>query len=674
MGEIRIEPGSPSPLGASEHKHGVNFALVSKHATSITLCLFSPGAHRPFFEIALNPNTHRTGFVWHVRLQGLPSLELEYGYRIAGPKDPPHMFHPELVLSDPYAKALATPHTWGDWEALNHMPPRAKLLFPPFFDWEGTFSPRIPMEDLIIYEAHVRGFTLHLSSGVQNKGTFRGLIEKIPYLKELGINAIELLPIFEFNECENAHVNPKTEERLKNYWGYSTINFFSATPRYASTETWNGTVMEFRELVRELHKHGIELILDVVYNHTAEGGKTGPVYTFKGIDNDLYYLLKENGEYLNFSGTGNTMNANDPTVVELILDSLRYWVTEMHVDGFRFDLASCLTRDENGEPLADPPVIKRIAEDPVLKNVKLIAEAWDAGGLYQVGNFPAYERWAEWNGRYRDVVRRFLKGTDGYAGPFATALCGSQDLYAPDRTPAHSINFITAHDGFTLKDLVSYQEKHNVENGEENRDGLNENDSWNCGVEGITKKHKVIALRERQVRNFLTSLFLSLGTPMILMGDEYGHTRYGNNNAYSQDNALNWFLWDELKRNASLYQFCRQLIAFRKKAPLLRRTTFLTTDDVDWHGTMPFSPSWEEPSRFVAYTLKDHNPLYVAFNASFELKHVTLPPPPPGKHWYCIIDTSADAPRDFVEHPLECEFLKERVSMKEYSAFVAQAY
>ncbi len=673
MSEITVERGMPLPLGATSQKHGINFAIVSKNATAVTLCLFTPGAHQPFFEIALHPDMHRTGFVWHVLLHHLPSHEIEYGYRIIGPEGPPHAFHPELVLSDPYAKALATPYLWGDWDSL-HTPPKAKVVLPPHFDWEGTSFPRIPMEDLIIYEAHVRGFTAHRSSEVHHKGTFCGFKEKIPYLKELGVNAIELLPMFEFNECENTHVNPKTGEKLKNYWGYSTINFFSPMQRYAASKEWHGAITEFREFVRELHKQNMEVILDVVYNHTAEGGATGPVYNFKGIDNNVYYIVGEKGEYANYSGTGNTFNANEEIVTELILHSLRYWVSEMQVDGFRFDLASCLTRDAKGHPLANPPLIQRIVEDPILKDVKLIAEAWDAAGLYQVGSFPAYERWAEWNGRYRDVVRRFIKGTDHHAGAFATALSGSQDLYAPDRAPYHSINFITAHDGFTLRDLVSYQQKHNEENGEENRDGMNENDSWNCGAEGISKKRKVLELRKRQIRNFLTALFFSLGVPMLLMGDEYGHTRYGNNNAYPHDNALNWFLWDELKRNAPIYEFCRNLIAFRKKTSLLRRTTFLTTDDIDWHGIAPFSPDWSEKSRFLAYTLKGHHPLYIAFNAHFEPLNVRLPPPPQGKHWHYIINTSLEPPRDFVAHPSECDPVKEHITMEEHSAFVAQAY
>ena len=446
--------------------------------------------------------------------------------------------------------------------------------------------------------------------------------------------------------------------------------------RYVSDHSWTGAIDEFKTMVRELHKEGIEVILDVVYNHTAEGNHDGPTYSFRGIDNASYYLLDDKGEYLNFSGTGNTVNANQPSVTQFILDSLKYWVSEMHVDGFRFDIASCLVRGLKGEPLPLPPVIHAITFDPLLAEVKLIAEPWDAAGLYQVGSFPGENRWAEWNGKFRDNVRRFLKGTEGIAGAFAGSISGSQELYGNGRRPYHSINFITAHDGFSLKDLVCYQEKHNIANGEDNRDGLNENDSWNCGVEGPTKNRQILQFRAMQMRNLHMALMVAIGTPMILMGDEYGHTRDGNNNTYCQDNALNWFLWDELKKNAPFERFYRLMIHFRNDHPIFHRTEFLSPEDVNWHGHTPHQPNWDPHSRFVAYTLKDKEKgqdLYIAFNPDFNAAHVTLPPPPEGKKWHRIVDTAQLPPNDFVEHPSEIPPLKFTYDMPSHSALLAKA-
>jgi len=427
-------------------------------------------------------------------------------------------------------------------------------------------------------------------------------------------------------------------------------------------------------MVKELHKNGIEVILDVVYNHTAEGNEQGSYYSFKGIDNPIYYMMNSDGHYLNFSGCGNTFNCNHPVVSRLILDSLRYWVSEMHVDGFRFDLASILTRDPQGIPLADPPVVQMITNDPLLADVKLIAEAWDAAGLYQVGSFPGGGRWAEWNGQYRDVVRRFIKGTDNQVGAFARALCGSDDLYGGNRQPYHSINFVTAHDGFTMRDLVSYQGKHNQSNGEENRDGSDHNESWNCGQEGETKNRKIHHLRERQIRNFFVCLLCSIGTPMILMGDEYGHTKWGNNNTWSQDNELNWFLWDELEKNQELFSFVSKLIQFRLKQPLLRRADFLRNEDVHWHGTDPMQADWGAASRFLAYTLIDHEKehhLYIAFNSYFEDLHTTLPSPPESKKWHRIVDTSLSHPIE--EHPHTAP-IKFTYDIRSHSAVVFQSF
>ncbi|HEY2811234.1 MAG TPA: isoamylase [Rhabdochlamydiaceae bacterium] len=674
---MNITPGRPLPLGVSLHQDVWNFALFSRHSTKVTLFLFEKGAKAPFFEHALDPEANRTGWTWHLAIRGIWQKEVEYAYKIEGSnEDPKNRFRPDILLSDPYAKGLNTPLQWGAPRNFPEHPPRGKLILDAPFDWEGIQSPCIPMEEMIIYEMHVRCFTQHSSSKVKHPGSFLGVVEKIPYLKNLGVNALELMPIFEFNECENPHKNPKTSEALKNLWGYSTINFFSPMNRYAVTDSWTGALDDFRALVKELHKNGIEVILDVVYNHTAEGPREGPYYSFRGIDNQVYYILDPTGGYLNFSGTGNTVNANNPTVSRLIVDSLRYWVTEMHVDGFRFDLASCLTRDDSGNPLLSPPLIHLITHDKDLSHIKLIAEAWDAGGLFQVGSFPGEDKWGEWNGKYRDSARRFLKGTDGYSGAFASALCGSEDLYGKTFKPYHGINFITAHDGFTLRDLVSYQEKHNAENGEGNRDGNDQNDSWNCGIEGLTKDPSILKLREQQMKNMHTALLLSIGTPMVLMGDEYGHTRLGNNNAYPQDNALSWFLWDEEKKNVSFNRFYRLVILFRKQHALFQRKKFLAAKDIDWHSQKPLHPNWQEDSRFIAYTLKDHvskEHIYIAFNAHFQSTLIALPDPPQNKKWRRIIDTSLESPHDFIENPLAHPAFPPTYEMPAYSAFVAKA-
>ncbi len=654
---MNIEMGSTSPLGVSRQGKGLNFALYSEHANAVSLCLFSPLSKQPFAEIPLN----KTGPVWHILLKNLTTERLEYGYRIG-----------TLILSDPYSRGLSTSQEWGhrgiDEEKTI---PRSKIILDTPFDWQYTRKPNIAPEEVILYEMHVRSFTKHVSSQTKAPGTFLGIIEKIPYLKNLGINAVELMPIFEFDECQNVHTHPKTGAFLKNMWGYATMNFFSPMNRYSSSRGWNAALDDFRMLVREMHKNGIEVYLDVVYNHTAEDGNEGPAFSFKGIDNSVYYMLQPDGDYFNFSGTGNTFNANHPAVMALILDSLRFFANEMQVDGFRFDLASCLTRDQKGTPLANPPLIAAISSDPDLTHVKLIAEAWDAAGLYQVGHFPGGSRWHEWNGVFRDTVRRFIKGTDGQASAFASALLGSKELYASShRRPYHSINFVTAHDGYTLRDLVTYQNKHNEDNGEENRDGANDNESWNCGQEGPTQNRKINVLREKQMRNFHTALMVAIGTPMILMSDEYGHTRHGNNNAYCQDNELNWFLWDELEKNAGFARFHRLMVQFRNQNPLLKRRDFIEEHDINWHGHEPLKPNWAPENRFVAYTLND---LYIAFNAHFQEAYIHLPPPPPGKQWYRIVDTSLFPPNDITEdfhsHPLKYTY-----TMQDHSALIARAF
>lgn len=675
--KIQKERGFPAPLGSSFRENGVNFALFSEHATTVTLCLFSPNAKTPFAEIPLDPHLNCTGQVWHILLKNLSDKSLEYGFRVDGPKSlRGSAFDPRKILLDPYAKGLNTTQKWGCKNTNSaQWPPRGKVILDAPFDWQGTRPPRIPVEKLIIYEMHVRGFTNHPSSQTTSPGTFLGIVEKIPYLKSLGINAIELMPIFEFDECENERLNPKTQEKLKNVWGYSTINYFSPMNRYSASQNWTGALDDFRTLVREMHKNGIEVYLDVVYNHTAEGSSTGPLFSFKGIDNQVYYMLDPEGKYLDFSGTGNTLNANHPVVCQLILDSLRYWVSEMHVDGFRFDLASCLTRNAHGIPLPNPPLIEAMTADPILANVKMIAEAWDAGGLYQVGTFPGGKRWFEWNGQYRDVIRRFIKGTENQAGSFAKAMSGSEELYALNGFPYNSINFITAHDGFTLCDLVSYQNKHNIQNAESNRDGTSENDSWNCGCEGPTNDPQIIQLRERQMRNLHVALMVAIGTPMILMGDEYGHTKNGNNNSYCQDNILNDFLWDKLKHNEGFVRFHKLMIQLRKENPLLHRTEFLDDTDVSWHSQIPYQPNWGKESRFVAYTLNDKTGsehLYIAFNAGFEEVQIQLPQPPERKQWRLIVDTSKPSPQDFCENSKSLEVLKGTYKMMSYSALIAK--
>ena len=639
--------GFPTPLGITKVENTLNFAFVSTSNAKTSLVFYAKSDKHPFLTVLLNPKINRTGKVWHVGISELPP-EFNYGISIGG----------QNILIDPYATSLNINSEWG-----GGLPnPLLCSYKEASFDWGSDTAPQIPMQDVIIYEMHVRGMTISPTSHASNRGTFLGIIEKIPYFKELGVNALELLPIYEFNECENPHKNPKTGEQLYNYWGYSTINFFSPLRRF-------GTVEEFKQMVKELHKNKIEVILDVVYNHTAEGNEDGHTYAYRGLANSTYYILGPKGEYYNYSGCGNTLSCNHPIVRKMILDSLRYWVGEMHVDGFRFDLASIMTRDTTGAILSNPPVIESIASDPLLANCKLIAEAWDAAGLYQVGSFPAHERFAEWNGKYRDTVRKFIKGTDGEAGNFSKAICGSQELYAHSgRKPYHSVNFITSHDGFTLRDLVTYNQKHNEENGEMNRDGMNDNDSWNCGDEGLSSNPAVNKLRDKQMRNFIVTLFTSIGTPMLLMGDEYGHTRRGNNNTYCHDNELNWFLWDQLQENEEFFTFVKQMITFRKTHPLLRRTEFLTESDIDWHGTAPTQPDWGPTSRFIAYALKNpahEEQIYIAYNAYNESRTVQLPEPPAHRSWHLIVDTA----QGFFE---ESPTLKDTYQMEAHSSIIAK--
>ncbi len=654
----KLRPGHPLPFGANVVSGGVNFSIFSRHAWSCSLVLFEKGAPEPLVEIPF-PKEFRIGNTYAMIVFDLDPETIEYGYRMDGPFDPDagHRFDVTKVLMDPYAKVIGGRDVWGtspDWDAV--YPHRARLAFDDF-DWEGDRPLELPPEDLVIYEAHARGFTKHPSSGVKHPGTFASLREKIPYLKELGINCLELLPIYEFDEFEHSRENPETGEMLMNYWGYSTVGFFAPKAGYAATGRLGMQVDELKALVKDLHKNGIEILLDVVFNHTAEGNEHGPTISFKGLDNQIYYMLTPEGYYYNFSGTGNTLNCNNPVVRDMVIDCLRYWAAEYHIDGFRFDLAAILGRDPWGAPLSNPPLLESLAHDPILAKCKLIAEAWDAGGLYQVGSFPSYGRWAEWNGKYRDTARKFLKGDEGQTGEMAQALMGSPNLYG-QRGATASINFITCHDGFTLHDLVSYNDKHNWANGEENRDGNNDNLSWNCGVEGDTDEPDILALRTRQMKNALVMLMMSQGVPMLLMGDEVAHSQNGNNNTYCHDSELTWFDWDLVEENSEILQFVRELIAFRKAHPALRNRWHLTGrdnlgtgyPDISWHGRQAWYPDWSTESRSVAFMLcgkharggqQPDDYIYVAFNSSWQTHGFELPQLPDARQWHVAVNTGA---------------------------------
>ncbi|MEV7967117.1 glycogen debranching protein GlgX [Sphaerisporangium sp. NPDC088356] len=656
----RVGHGRPFPYGAHVVPGGVTFSVFSDRATSMTLVLFKRGADRPMEELPFPPE-YRIGSVFAMTVFGLDAEDLEYGFRADGPFDPARgdRFDVGTVLTDPHARLLSGRDTWGaapDWS--NQYQYRAVIALEDF-DWEDDAPLRTPTEELVVYETHVRGFTRHPSSGVSAPGTYTGLREKIPYLRELGVNCVELMPVFEFDEFDNSRSNPVTGERLYNYWGYNTVGFMAPKAGYAATGRYGMQADEFKTLVKDLHKAGIEVILDVVFNHTAEGNEQGPTISFKGLDNATYYMLTPEGYYYNFSGTGNTVNCNHPVVRDFVLDCLRYWVAEYHVDGFRFDLAAILDRGPDGSPLPNPPLLEQLAYDPILRHSKLIAEAWDAGGLYQVGHFPNYGRWAEWNGKYRDILRRFVKGDEGTVGELAARIVGSPDLYG-GRGPTASVNFITAHDGFTLNDLVSYNDKRNEANGEGNADGANDNNSWNCGAEGPTDDPGVNALRMRQMKNALAILLTSQGVPMLLAGDEVGRTQLGNNNTYCQDNELSWFDWDLVSSNAELLRFTSRLIAFRRAHSVLREPThplgvdFLGVGlpDVSWHGVRPWEPDWSPGSRLLvvmrcgrdAAGAKDH--VYVAMNSHWEGHDLELPELSGGGAWRVFADTGARAPHD----------------------------
>lgn len=660
MDSLTFFSGNPSPLGFSIHQNKANFALYSQNATHVVLGLFSSNAEVPFQEFAMN----RTGDIWHLGVNDLPEGIL-YAFRCHGVKEEArgHLFNESEWLTDPYAKILDCPLEWGTRKRRY----LAVAAEPPKFDWEKVRPPCIPSQDLILYEMHVRGFTQHPSSAVEHPGTFLGILEKIPYLKKLGVNAIELMPIFEFDEIHSKDIQPHTGEPLPNYWGYNTLFFMAPMRRYAADPSLFAPLTELKTLVKELHRNGMEILLDVVFNHTGEGNEKNYFVNFRGIDNRIYYMVDLNGNYRNYTGCGNTFNCNMPIVQEYILDCLKYWVEEVQIDGFRFDLASIFTRGIDGHPIDSPPIVRAITKYCQSKNVKLIAEAWDAAGLYQVGLFPnKWGYWSDWNGKYRDTVRRFIKGTPFYVGAFADAISGSESIYKLSKTPLSSLNFITAHDGYTLRDLVTYQMKHNYENGEMNHDGNNQNDSWNCGAEGPTINPLIAALRERQMRNFLLALFLSQGSPMFLMGDEYGHSRKGNNNPFVQDNEINWFLWNLLQKNEKVFSFVSSLIAFRKTQDSLKSIRFLTSEDIQWHGLHSSSPNWNEPSQFLSFTLKGNPCLFAAFNAHpFE---VSISLPKEKSVWRQIVHTDHDWDMHFLNALDAAPIVNESIELPSYSA------
>ncbi len=663
VGGVRFRRGRPLPFGATTVPNGVNFSVFSSAADSCTLVLFRKHEPQPFIEIEF-PRQFRIGDVYSMIVFDLDYEDLEYGYRFSGPWDPGagNRFDKTKILCDPYAKLIGGRDVWRaqpDWNDIYQH--RARLSFDDF-DWEEDTAIEIPAKDLVVYEAHVRGFTAHPSSQVSAPGTFAGLREKIPYLKSLGVNCIELLPIYEFDEWENSRPHPETGELLLNYWGYSTVGFFAPKAGYAATGSLGMQVDELKNLIKELHRAGIEVMLDVVFSHTAEGDQRGPYISYRGIDNRTYYILTPEGYYYNFSGCGNTLNCNHPVVRNMVLDCLRYWASEYHIDGFRFDLASILGRDQYGAPLSNPPLLESLAYDPILSKCKLVAEAWDAGGLYQVGSFPAYGRWAEWNGKYRDAIRRFIKGDEGMAGELAARIQGSPDLYW-HRGPTASLNFITCHDGFTLRDLVSYNDKHNLANGEWNNDGGNDNHSWNCGYEGETDDPGVNALRYRQIKNAASILFLSRGIPMLLMGDEVGRTQYGNNNSYCHDSALSWMDWTAVEKESQLLRFFSKLIAFRHSHPLLRSDWFFQVrdyvgsgkPDLGFHGTRVGQPDFAGGSRCLAFLLcgqhasPGDNDIYVAINGYWDALPFQVPPAREGASWRVVINTSMPSPEDIFD-------------------------
>lgn len=685
---VRTSTGCPYPFGATVTDEGINFAVFSRHATGVVLELFHDTADRTAHtSLELDPERNRTGDVWHIMLHGLQSPQL-YSYRVDGPYSPEkgHRFNANKLLSDPYARALAGSYdmnqdavygydrrseqqdlSFGSQDSVAYTV-KSLALRRDGYDWGDEPHPRRPMTDTVIYEVHVKGFTFHPSSAVASPGTYRALVEKIPHLLQLGVTAVELLPVHEFNEGEPTGVDPVTGNALTNYWGYSTLGFFAPEISYAARSAPGEPVLEFKEMVRQLHHAGIEVILDVVFNHTGEGNELGPTLSFRGLDNSVYYMLDGGRRYKNYSGCGNTVNCNHPVVKQFILDCLRYWVVEMHVDGFRFDLATILGRGRSGEWIGDLSLLYDIGGDPILRGRKLIAESWDADGMYKVGGFPT--DWAEWNGRFRDDVRRFVRGDRGMVPQIARRLGGSRDLFGHKRNPARSVNFITCHDGFSLRDLVSYDQKHNERNGENNRDGSSDNFSANHGVEGATDDPATRELRSRQARNLLTILMTARGTPMLLGGDELWRTQQGNNNTYCQDNDLSWFDWAPDVEQQQIQRFLRMLVALRRRHPAFRRPCFVDPfathgplssrpigSDITWHGVKPGLPDWGYHSHSLALHIHGapppiapeyrDNDFYLMLNAWDQPLQFELPVLP--QSWQRLLDTALPSPRDILD-------------------------
>ncbi len=665
-----------TPHGIAEHGTIWNFAIFSKTPLSHLVLQDLSRSHEPIL-IPLCTSNNVTGDVWHIQI-ATPNPHFYWCWA--------SFFNPDKkieYIQDPYAKLIGSGHEWGknSWIDIRK---GAQLPLGITFDWDSfckekhhTLSQANTLEEpLCIYEMHIRGFTKDFSSMVSFPGTFQGAIEKIPYLKKLGITAIELMPISEFDEAEWLHKHPVTQEPLYNYWGYSPLNFFSPHGRYFSSKDPLSWPYEFRRFVDICHDNGIKVILDVVLNHTGEGNEKGPSYSWKKLSQETYYLIDKDGKFLNYSGCGNTLNANHPIVADMLIHSLQHWTLAYGVDGFRFDLASCLTRNQAGEPMSEPMVLERIGEDPILSHTILIMEPWDAAGLYQTGNLyklnqKKLPRFLEWNDKFRDDVRSFIKGTNGFSGPFATRVCGSQDLYYSSPSPTTSVNFVTAHDGFSLMDLVSYNTKHNLENGEHNRDGAQDNHSWNCGIEGPTQDSSIRALRIRQIHNFMVALILSYGTPMILMADEYGHSKKGNNNTWCHDSQLNWFLWNESHTSTSMFFFLQHLIDIRHASGLFNSKRFLTPSDVEWHGKKPYAPDWSYESRFVAYSLlnKDGSPrLYLAFHMG--PSDISLEIPPSEKPWKMYVNTGLTSPGNFARRDEAQKISSAHIKLHSHSTLV----
>ncbi|MBP5519591.1 MAG: glycogen debranching protein GlgX [Treponema sp.] len=694
MTDIKVHNGKPLGFGAVLTSEGVNFSIYSRDAQKVSLVLFdSDKAEKPSAVIDFDNEKNRTGDVWHILIEGLGEGAL-YLYKVDGPYIPPKglRFNPHKYLFDPYAKAFTSGSVFrsynkqwkegfegnagGELQNLSDFP--KCVVVSDDFDWEGDRPINRPLEHTVIYETHLKGFTASQTSGVSREyaGTYRGFEQKVDYLRELGITAVEFLPIFEFDENENANTNPRTGAMLVNYWGYSTIGFFAPKTSYAFDRNRGGPVREFKSLVKTLHKAGIEVILDVVYNHTAEGNERGYTFEFRGLQNDVYYSLpaSDKNYYMNFSGCGNSLNCSHPVVMQFILDSLRYWVLQMHIDGFRFDLASILTRAQNGAPIPFdfPSLTEAISADPILSKTKIIAEPWDCAGLYQLGGFPggSKNRWCEWNGRFRDDIRHFMRGDEHSATGAATRICGSSDCYNHDgRSPLSSINFITAHDGFTLNDLVSYNCKHNEENGENNRDGSEDNFSYNYGYEGECTNPKIEQARLKSIKNFLIYLMVSQGVPMLLGGDEMRRTQNGNNNAYCQDNEISWFNWNLAEKNKGLVRFTSKLIELRKSHNIFSRIKFFRDNyeksaipEISWYDISAKVPDWAKMQRFLAFKLNGlevDNDFYVATNMDQYDLTITIPTLPGNKKWYRVADTAFESPEDIVEKGKE-ELLAEQ--------------